>query len=99
MTNYAVTDDQVVFRIPEYNELTQYAPGQYITLEVSENCGTEVSEVSVTGVGHWADETSAMDQTVDLRECWPPEVITRILRLDLTDIHGSTRGNQFDSAG
>src|SRR4051794_20112217 len=27
VVGYTVTDDQVVFRLPEYNEICQYAPG------------------------------------------------------------------------
>ena len=55
VVNYAVTDDQVVFRLPEYNEICQYAPGREITLNVSCVCASTRTEVVVTGVGFVPD--------------------------------------------
>ena len=41
---YAVTDDQVVFLLPEYNEICQYAPGRQITMHVSALTTTTFTE-------------------------------------------------------
>ena len=34
MVGYAVTGDRVVVRLPEYNEISEYAPGRPIVLSV-----------------------------------------------------------------
>ncbi len=58
VVNYAVTDDQVVLRLPEYNEICQYALGRLVTLNVSGTCSNTWlrTEVAVTGVGHFPEE-------------------------------------------
>jgi hypothetical protein len=38
VVSYAVTDDQVVFRLPEYNDICQYPPGRQIILNLSSVC-------------------------------------------------------------
>ena len=32
---YAVTDDQILFLVPAYNEVAQYVPGKQVTLQVA----------------------------------------------------------------
>ena len=34
VVNYAVTDEQIVLRLPDYSEITQYALGEEVTLQV-----------------------------------------------------------------
>jgi hypothetical protein len=31
--SYAVTEDQILFLVPAYNEITQYVPGKQVTLQ------------------------------------------------------------------
>ena len=38
VVTYAVTDDQILFLVPAYNEVTQYAPGKQVTLQVAGEC-------------------------------------------------------------
>src|SRR6478735_9988656 len=71
VVNYAVTDDQVVFRLPEYNEICQYAPGREITLNVSCVCASSRTEVVVTGVGFVPDQQADLLKCVALVEEWP----------------------------
>ena len=50
VTSYAVAGEQVVFRVPEYNPVLQYAPGTQVTLEVDGTTADELAEtVTVDG--------------------------------------------------
>ena len=91
VVNYAVTDDQIVFRLPEYSEICQYAPGREITLDVSCVCAGTRTEVVVTGVGFVPDHRADLLGSVDLVEEWPPGISTHLICLDLTVVEG-TRG-------
>ena len=92
VVGYAATDDQVVFRVPEYNEICQYAPGRTITLSV--DCGGagthSRTEVVVTGVGHTPERQEDLADAVDLLEEWPSSVSTHLICLDLAVIEGDT---------
>jgi hypothetical protein len=90
VVRYAVTDDQVVFRLPEYNEICQYAPGRQITLNVSRVCANTRTEVIVTGVGFVPENSADLLASVDLAETWPPGISTYIICLDLAVVEGST---------
>ena len=87
---YAVTDDQVVSRVPEYNEICQYAPGRQITRRVSAHTTDTFTEVVVAGIGHLADDQARIAETTDLPEHWPTGVSTHLVCLDLADLEGST---------
>src|SRR5215210_2710837 len=54
--SYAITDDQILFLIPAYNEITQYVPGKQVTFQVSgESSGPAAryyDTVSVTGTAN-----------------------------------------------
>jgi hypothetical protein len=84
-----VTDDQVVLRLPEYNEICQYAPGREITLNVSSVCATTRTEVVVTGVGFVPDHQANLLESVDLVEEWPAGISTHLICLDLAVVEGT----------
>lgn len=89
VVGYALTNDQVVFRLPEYNEICQYAPGRPITLSVSCVASTHArTEVVVTGVGLVPELQKELVEAVDLLEAWPPSVSTHLICLDLAVIEG-----------
>ena len=91
VVNYAVTDSQLLFRLPEYNEICQYAPGREITMRVCSLSDNHTStEVVVTGVGYLEDDRAHGAGSVDLTEHWPTGVSTHLVCLDLADVHGST---------
>ena len=91
VVNYAVTDDQLLFRLPEYNEICQYAQGRQITMSVGDVSADDPStEVVVTGVGYLDDDQACGAGGSDLTERWPAGVSTHLIGLDLADIHGST---------
>jgi hypothetical protein len=87
---YAVTDGRLVFRLPEYNEINQYAPGRPITLEVDSACPCpEVHhQVTVTGIGYRPDVEDPPTDAVEPDRVWPPGHASHLLCLDLTDIRG-----------
>jgi hypothetical protein len=93
VVNYGVTDDQVVLRLPEYNEICQYALGRLVTLNVSGTCSNTWlrTEVAVTGVGYFPRSNARLPATVDLAEHWPAGIATHIMCLDLSSIGGSAR--------
>ena len=101
VVSYAVTDDQVVFRIPEYNEICQYAPGRQITLSVSCGCASTRTEVVVSGVGFVPDHPATLLGAVDLVEEWPPGMATHLVCLDLAVVNGTgcVRSGDVDSGG
>jgi hypothetical protein len=91
VVRYAVTDDQVVFWLTEYNEICQYAPGRQITLNVSSVRAGTRTEVVVTGVGFAPEHDADLLSAVDLVEEWPPGIATHLICLDLAVVEGATR--------
>ena len=96
VVNYAVTDDRVVLRLPEYNEICQYALGRLVTLNVSGTCSNTWlrTEVAITGVGYFPRRDTDLPATVDLGEHWPAGLATHIMCLDLSGIGGSARASR-----
>ena len=56
VVSYAVTDDQLLFLVPAYNEITQYVPGKQVTFQVAgESSGPaprHYDTVNVTGTAN-----------------------------------------------
>ncbi|GAA3636755.1 hypothetical protein [Microlunatus ginsengisoli] len=98
VVRYALTDDRVVFRIPEYNEICQYACGRRITLDVSLECDGVRTEVVVTGVGFLPEHEAELLGSVELAEEWPSGIATHLICLDLAVIEG-TQSARFDDVG
>jgi hypothetical protein len=91
VVNYAATDRQLVFRLPEYHEICQYAPGRQITLSVCASTDHTSTEVFVTGIGYLDDDHERIVDGIDFDEHWPTGVSTHVICLDLDDVRGSTR--------
>jgi len=96
VVSYAVTDDQVVFRLPEYSEICQYAPGRVFSLIVSCVCASTRTEVVVTGVGFVPSHSADLVGSVDLVEAWPPGISTHLICLDLAVVEGTRRVRSDD---
>ncbi len=96
VVSYALTGHQVVFRLPEYNEICQYAPGSEITLSVSGVGASTHTEVVVTGVGFVPDAQADLVEAVDLVEEWPAGVSTHLICLDLAVVEGTERAGSGD---
>jgi len=90
VVRYVVIDDVVVFVLPEYNEICQYAPGRTITLTVSALTDNDTfTEVVVTGIGHPAENEALLAENIEPPEHWPTSVTTHTVCLDLTRLEGS----------
>jgi hypothetical protein len=71
---YAVVDDQILLRLPEYKEFVHYAPGQRVTEEVhqTQECTDHLHTIHVAGTA----QIIHVDQIpVPLEESWPEEVV------------------------
>ena len=90
VVNYAVTDEQIVLRLPDYSEITQYSLGEEVTLEVDgQEPSIGASEiVTVRGRAHRPDDP-AIVSTVDLGESWPAGIRTNVMCVDLTTVQGT----------
>ena len=88
---YALTDEQVVFQLPDYNDIVHYAPGERVTLEVDgpAPAGGQFETVTVTGQ---AQRATAQDGPAiarsHLEEQWPSGLRTTVICLPMTDVEG-----------
>ena len=96
VVSYAVTDDQILFLVPAYNEITQYAPGKQVTLQVvGESSGPApryYDIVSVTGTANVPRiEQTPIVRRTNFVELWPPDVTTSVICLPMAELEGSER--------
>jgi hypothetical protein len=90
---YAVTpDDKIVLRVPEYNEIGQYAPGERVTLDVD---GTTPpgDRQTVRASGRAEVLTDSSVAALDWPGCerWPAGINTSTLALPLEEVHGTVQ--------
>ena len=99
VVSYAVAGDEVLVRVPDYNDIAQYAPGAEVTLAVdgvvepNPPSSPEIEEVSVTGIAAQADAAHRPPQvdTVRFDESWPTGVKTSVVSLPMTQLTGVQR--------
>jgi nitroimidazol reductase NimA-like FMN-containing flavoprotein (pyridoxamine 5'-phosphate oxidase superfamily) len=96
VVNYAVTDDQILFLVPAYNEITQYVPGKQVTFRVAgESSGRApryYDTVSVTGTANLPRlEQAPIVRRTNFVELWPPGVTTSVICLPMAALEGSER--------
>ena len=96
VVSYAVTDDQILFLMPAYNEITQYVPGKQVTFQVAgESSGPApwyYDSVSVTGTANLPClAQAAMVRRTNFVELWPPDVTTSVICLPMSEVEGSER--------
>jgi nitroimidazol reductase NimA-like FMN-containing flavoprotein (pyridoxamine 5'-phosphate oxidase superfamily) len=94
--SYAVTDDQILFLIPAYNEITQYVPGNLVTFQVAgESSGPApryFDMVSVTGTANFPRvEQAWVVRRTNFVELWPADVTTSVICLPMAEVEGSER--------
>ena len=86
---YAVANGQILFRLPDYNDIVHYAPGEQVTLEVdgAVTPAGDSATVIVTGTAQLL-EIDQMDIKPDavFDEPWPAEVSTSIIGLPPNDV-------------
>lgn len=89
--NYAVHDNEIVLRVPEFNEICQYAPGCEVCLVIDEVVGADSEWVEVTASGvasivnHREHTSRGRD---DLDEVWPLGVTASTLRVPIAELYG-----------
>ena len=87
---YAVAGDQILVRLPAYNEIVSYAPGAEVSLDVDGGTFAAHREtVIVTGTAELAEGATRplIDQAV-FQEDWPSDVQTSIICLPLNAVEG-----------
>jgi hypothetical protein len=84
VVRYAVAADTVLVRVPTYNDLLQYAPGEPVTLEVDDRLGSgQFEKVTVTGTAAVIDRDPGA-----LSEDWPADLPTRLIGVPIQAIDG-----------
>lgn len=95
VVSYSMAGEQIVVRLPDYNDIVQYAPGSEVTFEVEGQTETVPARetVSVSGTAELADPDQAF-AGVDFAESWPEGVATSLVYLPLTAIEGFELAHQ-----
>jgi hypothetical protein len=90
VVSYSVAGDQILVRLPDYNDIVHYAPGCEVSLDVDGGTPAAHREtVVVTGRAALAGngQKPLIDQTA-FQEEWPADVPTSVICLPLTAIEG-----------
>jgi hypothetical protein len=90
VVSYAVAEDQILLRLPDYNDIVHYAPGSEVSLDVDGGTPAAHREtVVVTGKAALAGNRQGplIDRTAFLEE-WPPDVQTSVICVPVTAIEG-----------
>jgi hypothetical protein len=96
VVNYAVTEGQILFLVPAYNEITQYVPGKQVTFQVAGKSSGPAPRyygtVSVTGTANLPGlEQAPIVRRTNFVELWPPDVTTSVICLPMAKLEGSER--------
>jgi hypothetical protein len=99
VVSYVVAGDEILLQIPEYNEITQYAPGAEVTLAVDGEVertsaiqpAVTIDVVSVTGTAALAAGANPPPAAGGFGESWPAGIKVSLLTLPLTQVHGFER--------
>jgi hypothetical protein len=95
VVRYAVDTDNVLVRVPTYNDLLQYAPGESVTLEVDDRlAGDRFETVAVTGTATLVERDPAV-----LADDWPGDLPTRVIMVPIQTIDGFVEPAVADSPG
>ena len=94
VVTYVLIGDQILLQVPEYNDITQYAPGRKVSLVVDGRVearlnqpGRTIDAITVTGTAAVAPEGGRWSVAAALfEESWPAGVRTRIVSLPLTEL-------------
>jgi nitroimidazol reductase NimA-like FMN-containing flavoprotein (pyridoxamine 5'-phosphate oxidase superfamily) len=90
VVRYAMADGNIVFRLPDYNDIVHYAPGEHVTLEVDGPKAPrgDFETVIVRGRAERAREQQEHVEEAAFDEQWPSGVSTTVIRLPMTDVEG-----------
>ncbi|HEY5822331.1 MAG TPA: pyridoxamine 5'-phosphate oxidase family protein [Propionibacteriaceae bacterium] len=90
VVSYAMTNEHIVVRLPDYNDIVHYAPGADITLEVADETATVsgLEMVCVGGRAALARHDDVQFAQLDFAETWPEGVHTSVVCLPMTAVEG-----------
>lgn len=94
VVNYAISGDHIMFRLPDYNDIVHYAPGEEVTLQVDGLDASVGDFETVTVKGQALLATSHHEASVrepQIDEQWPSGVSTSVICLPMTEIEGYER--------
>ena len=103
VVTYALVGDQILLQVPEYNDITQYAPGAKVSLAVDGEVepmsvnqpGRTIDAITVTGTAALASEGGRWSTASTLfEEAWPAGIRTSIVSLPLTGLEVRKREPQ-----
>jgi hypothetical protein len=95
VVTYALVGDHILLQVPEYNDITQYAPGAQVSLAVDGGVepmsvaqpGRTIDAIIVTGTAALASEGDRWSTCAALfEESWPAGIRTSIVSLPLTGL-------------
>jgi nitroimidazol reductase NimA-like FMN-containing flavoprotein (pyridoxamine 5'-phosphate oxidase superfamily) len=96
VVNYSVADEQIVVRVPDYNDIAHYAPGSPVTFDVEDDPAEPAARpeaVSVSGTAALVDHADELGG-VTFAESWPEGVTTAVVRVPLTAVEGFERADR-----
>lgn len=93
VVSYAMADEFIVVRLPDYNDIVHYAPGAVVSFEVEDVTETVAGVESVSVLGTAALVRPGDDLAASLAESWPEGVVTSVIALPLTAVEGYERAD------
>jgi len=93
VVSYALADNQIVVRVPDYNDIAHYAPGASVTFDVEDDqaeSDPRPETVSVSGTAKLVHQSDQLGE-VQFAESWPDGVGTAVVSLPLTAVEGFER--------
>ena len=108
VVTYALVGDQILLQVPEYNDITQYAPGAKVSLAVDGEVepmsvaqpGRRIDAMTVTGTAALSSEGGRWSPVAALfEESWPAGIRTSIVSVPLTGLEvreGEPQGIEED---
>ena len=90
VVSYAVAEDQILVRLPDYNDIVHYAPGAEVSLDVDGGTPPPIAKPSSSPAQPpWRRAANApmIDQAA-FEEDWPPDVRTSVICLPLNTVEG-----------
>jgi hypothetical protein len=86
---YAITGKRLVVRLPDYNEAARYAPGNWVTFDVTHRVGDQTAQrVEVRGCARSAREPEDREPDDLPDEHWPADLPTRLVWLAPDAVRG-----------
>lgn len=90
VVSYCISGEQIVVRLPDYNDIVQYAPGSEVIFEVEDQTDTVpgYETVSVSGTAELTQDEDEQFDNIDFAESWPDGIATSLVYLPLTAVEG-----------